>query len=480
MVTEVVLRGRRGDGARARRGRGAARGALPRHRPDDPRLARRARQLHGRRRDRRARALERRRRRRRDEQPRASIRSGARSCTSPAGSSTASSQSNPFPPITMVPEDVELHRRARRARPHRASPRTSACSRSRSRNRARRSCVSAAASSVGSIAGQIAKMQGARVIGIAGSPEKCAWVVDELGFDACIDYKSEDVAARLKELAPQGRRHLLRQRRRRAARHRAAPPRDARAASCCAATSRPTTSTARRRRCTTSATSWASGRAWRASTPSTTGTTTTKRPRSSRAWVADGKHQAPRARARRARPRARSARPPLHRRPPRQARRQGRLTSERIRLGWHWRERISSSVGARPPRREGIRPRCIPQRAGSGGSPVETNDTVRDASPSRASAVIAVAGVRRRESRRRARRPAMPRAMARGIDEFGTTAAFYKGRVSPFTYTKGFSRHRRSFERFEQVPKPARRPTRHRHPSTTPCTSRCRSASTSR
>ena len=65
-------------------------------------------------------------------------------------------------------------------------------------------CVSAAASSVGSVAGQIAKMQGARVIGIAGSPEKCAWLTDELGFDACIDYKREDVAARLKELAPDG------------------------------------------------------------------------------------------------------------------------------------------------------------------------------------------------------------------------------------------------------------------------------------
>ncbi|GIU89152.1 MAG: NADP-dependent oxidoreductase [Acidimicrobiia bacterium] len=64
--------------------------------------------------------------------------------------------------------------------------------------------VSAAASGVGSIAGQIAKLQGARVVGIAGTPEKCAWVVDDLGFDACIDYKREDVAARLKELAPKG------------------------------------------------------------------------------------------------------------------------------------------------------------------------------------------------------------------------------------------------------------------------------------
>src|SRR5258706_4381147 len=47
-------------------------------------------------------------------------------------------------------------------------------------------------------------MQGATVIGIAGSPEKCAWVTNDLGFDACIDYKREDVAARLKELAPTG------------------------------------------------------------------------------------------------------------------------------------------------------------------------------------------------------------------------------------------------------------------------------------
>jgi hypothetical protein len=64
--------------------------------------------------------------------------------------------------------------------------------------------VSAAAGGVGSIAGQIAKLQGAYVIGIAGGARKCAWLVDELGFDASIDYKSEDVAARLKDLAPRG------------------------------------------------------------------------------------------------------------------------------------------------------------------------------------------------------------------------------------------------------------------------------------
>lgn len=50
--------------------------------------------------------------------------------------------------------------------------------------------VSAAAGAVGTIAGQIAKLKGCRVIGIAGGPEKCAWIVDELGYDAAIDYKS--------------------------------------------------------------------------------------------------------------------------------------------------------------------------------------------------------------------------------------------------------------------------------------------------
>ena len=49
--------------------------------------------------------------------------------------------------------------------------------------------VSAAAGSVGSLVGQIGRLRGARVIGVAGGPEKCAWVRDELGFDACLDYK---------------------------------------------------------------------------------------------------------------------------------------------------------------------------------------------------------------------------------------------------------------------------------------------------
>jgi NADPH-dependent curcumin reductase len=64
--------------------------------------------------------------------------------------------------------------------------------------------VSAAAGGVGSIAGQIARIKGCRVIGIAGGPEKCRWIVDELGFHAAIDYKAEDVASRLGQLAPEG------------------------------------------------------------------------------------------------------------------------------------------------------------------------------------------------------------------------------------------------------------------------------------
>jgi len=62
--------------------------------------------------------------------------------------------------------------------------------------------VSGAAGAVGSIAGQIARIKGGRVIGIAGGAEKCRWVVEELGFDACVDYKGEDVARRLRELCP--------------------------------------------------------------------------------------------------------------------------------------------------------------------------------------------------------------------------------------------------------------------------------------
>jgi NADPH-dependent curcumin reductase len=64
--------------------------------------------------------------------------------------------------------------------------------------------VSGAAGATGSVAGQIAKIKGCHVIGIAGGASKCRWLIDEAGFDAAIDYKSEDVQARLKELCPKG------------------------------------------------------------------------------------------------------------------------------------------------------------------------------------------------------------------------------------------------------------------------------------
>ena len=64
--------------------------------------------------------------------------------------------------------------------------------------------VSAAGGAVGSAVGQIAKIKGCRVIGIAGGPEKCAGVVENYGFDACIDYKNEDVGEAIKTACPDG------------------------------------------------------------------------------------------------------------------------------------------------------------------------------------------------------------------------------------------------------------------------------------
>ncbi len=65
--------------------------------------------------------------------------------------------------------------------------------------------VSGAAGATGSTVGQIARIKGAKkVIGIAGGPQKCAHIVDELGFDAAIDYKNDNIAARLREEAPDG------------------------------------------------------------------------------------------------------------------------------------------------------------------------------------------------------------------------------------------------------------------------------------
>jgi len=64
--------------------------------------------------------------------------------------------------------------------------------------------VSGAAGAVGMTVGQVAKRIGCRVVGIAGGAEKCAFVVERLGFDACIDYKAGQVGAGLKEHCPQG------------------------------------------------------------------------------------------------------------------------------------------------------------------------------------------------------------------------------------------------------------------------------------
>ncbi len=64
--------------------------------------------------------------------------------------------------------------------------------------------VTAAAGSVGTAVGQIARIAGARVVGIAGGPEKCRWLVEELGFDAAVDYKAGAVGAQLREAAPDG------------------------------------------------------------------------------------------------------------------------------------------------------------------------------------------------------------------------------------------------------------------------------------
>lgn len=64
--------------------------------------------------------------------------------------------------------------------------------------------VTAAAGAVGSLVGQIAKIKGCRVVGFAGTDDKCKWLEDELGFDKAINYKTADIAKSLKEAAPKG------------------------------------------------------------------------------------------------------------------------------------------------------------------------------------------------------------------------------------------------------------------------------------
>ena len=64
--------------------------------------------------------------------------------------------------------------------------------------------VSAASGAVGSVVGQLAKSRGCRAVGIAGGPAKCAYVIQELGFDACVDYRAGQLAEALATAAPQG------------------------------------------------------------------------------------------------------------------------------------------------------------------------------------------------------------------------------------------------------------------------------------
>src|SRR5262249_6100914 len=64
--------------------------------------------------------------------------------------------------------------------------------------------VSAAAGAVGSLVGQIGKIKGCYVVGIAGSPEKCKWITEELGFDSAINYKTEKIYDALKRTCPKG------------------------------------------------------------------------------------------------------------------------------------------------------------------------------------------------------------------------------------------------------------------------------------
>ena len=83
--------------------------------------------------------------------------------------------------------------------------------------------VSAAAGSVGSLVGQIAKIKGCQVVGIAGGAEKCRWLIEHLGFDAAADYKDGGLFKALRAAAPKGDRRLFRQRRRRRSRSLPAP-----------------------------------------------------------------------------------------------------------------------------------------------------------------------------------------------------------------------------------------------------------------
>ena len=79
-----------------------------------------------------------------------------------------------------------------------------ACWISQTRSPAKRSSYRPPAGAVGSIVGQIGKIKGCRVIGIAGSDEKCKWIVDDLGFDDAINYKTENIRQGLKRTCQNG------------------------------------------------------------------------------------------------------------------------------------------------------------------------------------------------------------------------------------------------------------------------------------
>src|SRR5205085_8555376 len=64
--------------------------------------------------------------------------------------------------------------------------------------------VAAASGAVGSAVGQIARIKGARAVGIAGGKDKCDYVKRELGFDECVDHRDSSLASRLKEACPKG------------------------------------------------------------------------------------------------------------------------------------------------------------------------------------------------------------------------------------------------------------------------------------
>ena len=100
-----------------------------------------------------------------------------------------------------------------------AGPPTSACSTSASPRPARRWWCRQQRARSARWSGQIAKIKGCRAVGIAGGADKCRYVTDELGFDACVDYKAGNLAAQLKAAVPQGHRRQLRERRRRDLRH---------------------------------------------------------------------------------------------------------------------------------------------------------------------------------------------------------------------------------------------------------------------